>query len=73
MLNQAYDALMDLAAIIGVPPKAISLNGSLGLAFGARGSGNYAAHYEPDTLVINLTTTKGAGTLAHEWFHALDK
>lgn len=72
MLNQAYDALMDLADIVGVPPKAISLNGSLGLAFGARGSGNASAHYEPSNLVINLTKTKGAGTLAHEWFHALD-
>lgn len=72
MLNQAYDALMDLANIIGVPPKAISLNGSLGLSFGARGSGNAAAHFEPDSLVINLTKTKGAGSLAHEFFHALD-
>lgn len=72
MLNQAYDALMDLANIVGVPPKAISLNGSLGLAFGSRGSGNASAHFEPGNLVINLTKTRGAGTLAHEWFHALD-
>lgn len=72
MLNQAYDALLDLAEIVGVPPKAISLNGSLGLGFGSRGSGNASAHFEPDTLVINLTKTKGAGSLAHEWFHALD-
>ena len=72
MLNQAHDALMDLSDILGIPPKAVSLNGSLGIAFGARGSGNASAHYEPDTVVINLTKTKGAGTLAHEWFHALD-
>jgi len=72
MLNMAYDALMDLASIIGVPPKALSLNGSLGLSFGARGSGWASAHYEPGNLVINLTKTRGAGTLAHEWFHALD-
>ena len=72
MLNQAYDALMDLSDIIGVPPKAMSLNGSLGLAFGSRGSGKFAAHFEPDMLVINLTKTRGAGSLAHEWFHALD-
>lgn len=72
MLNQAYDALLDLAEIVGVPAKAISLNGSLGLGFGSRGSGNASAHFEPDTLVINLTKTKGAGSLAHEWFHALD-
>lgn len=72
MLNQAYDALMDLSTLIGIPPRAISLEGSLGLAFGSRGKGNASAHFEPDTLVINLTKTKGAGVLAHEWFHALD-
>ena len=72
MLNAAYDAMMDLADIVGVPPKAISLNGSLGLSFGARGSGSASAHFEPGQLVINLTKTKGAGTFAHEWFHALD-
>ncbi|MBR4877753.1 MAG: hypothetical protein IKU14_08590, partial [Rhodocyclaceae bacterium] len=31
-----------------------------------------AAHFEPDLVVINLTKTQGAGSLAHEWFHALD-
>jgi hypothetical protein len=72
MLNQAYDALLDLADIVGIPPKAISLNGTMGLAFGSRGSGKFAAHFEPGNLVINLTKTKGAGSLAHEWFHALD-
>jgi hypothetical protein len=72
MLNQAYDALMDLADILNVPARAISLNGSLGLGFGSRGHGWASAHFEPNTLVINLTKTRGAGTLAHEWFHALD-
>ncbi len=72
MLNAAYDALLDLAAVVGVPPKAISLNGSLGIAFGSRGKGKYSAHYETNNIVINLTKTKGAGSLAHEWFHALD-
>jgi hypothetical protein len=72
MLNNAYDALMDLANIVGIPPKAISLNGSLGMSFGARGSGSASAHFEPGNLIINLTKTKGAGSLAHEWFHALD-
>lgn len=71
-LNAAYDALMDLANIVGVPPKAMSLEGTLGLSFGARGKGSAAAHFEPGNLVINLTKTQGAGTLAHEWFHALD-
>lgn len=72
MLNSAYDGLMDLADIVGIPPKAISLNGTLGIAFGSRGSGWASAHFEPSNLVINLTKTRGAGALAHEWFHALD-
>lgn len=74
-LNNAYDALMDLAGVIGVPPRALSLNGTLGLAFGARGSGGKnpaMAHFERGTVVINLTKGKGAGSLAHEWFHGLD-
>ena len=71
-INNAYDALMDLAEVLGVSPRALSLNGKLGMAFGARGTGKFNAHYEPDKVVINLTKTKGAGSLAHEWFHALD-
>lgn len=74
-LNNAYDALMDLAGVIGVPPKALSLNGELGLAFGARGKGgkgSAAAHYESGTVVINLTKGDGAGSLAHEWWHSVD-
>ncbi len=71
-LNDAYDALMDLSNAIGIPSKAISLGGELGIAFGARGSGKFSAHYEPDKIVINLTKTRGAGSLAHEWWHALD-
>lgn len=72
MLNEAYDALMDLSGIMGVPAKAISLDGELALGFGSRGHGWASAHYEPDKVVINLTKTRGAGSLAHEWFHALD-
>jgi len=71
-LNFAYDALMDLANVLEVPPRAISLNGELGMAFGARGSGGALAHYEPTKIVINLTKMRGAGALAHEWAHAVD-
>ena len=71
-VNQAYDSFHDLAKLLGVSPMAISFNGELGIAFGARGSGNAAAHYEPGEVVINLTKTNGAGSLAHEWWHALD-
>ncbi|CAN7525419.1 hypothetical protein LJR071_003571 [Pseudomonas sp. LjRoot71] len=74
LLDDAYDGLMDLAEVMGIPPRAISLNGDLALAFGARGQGlsGARAHYEPGKVVINLTKMNGAGSLAHEWFHALD-
>ena len=58
-----------------MPPKSLSLNGGLGLAFGSRGKGGKnapLAHYEPSNVVINLTKNKGAGSLGHEFFHALD-
>ena len=71
-LNNAYDSLMDLAMILNIPSRAISLNGQLGIAFGARGSGSAAAHYEPSGKIINITRDSGAGAIGHEWFHALD-
>lgn len=71
-LNKTYDAIMDFCHIVGISPKAFSLGGRLGLAFGARGKSRALAHYEPLKEVINLTRMKGAGSLAHEWFHALD-
>lgn len=74
VVNHAYDSLADLAAILNIPPAAIGLNGELALAFGARGHGlsSARAHYEPAYGAMNLTKMKGAGSLAHEWFHALD-
>ena len=64
--------MADLADATGLPDHAIGLGGRLGLAIGARGVGGAAAHYEPDTGVINLTRASGVGSLAHEWGHALD-
>lgn len=72
LLNDAYDSLLDLSDLLGIPSRAISLEGALGLSLGARGAGRSAAHFEPSNLVINLTKTRGAGSLAHEWFHAMD-
>jgi len=74
-LNNSYDALLDLADIINVPSRALSLNGELALAFGARGRGGKnaaSAHYEEKNTVINLTKNSGAGSLGHEWWHSLD-
>jgi hypothetical protein len=74
-LNHAFDSFHDLADILELDKGAITLDGKLAMAFGARGTGgeNAArAHYEPGERIINLTKMAGAGTLAHEWAHALD-
>jgi hypothetical protein len=69
---KSVEALVDLADVLGIKPEDISLGGQLGLAIGARGTGNALAHYEPELKVINLTRAGGVGSLAHEWGHALD-
>ena len=74
-LNETYDALNDLASVLNIPVEALALNGTLALAFGARGHGGVnpaSAHYEAIKIAINLTKKRGAGSLAHEWFHGLD-
>lgn len=66
-------ALQDLATIIGVPARAMGLNGTLSIALGARGKLRTWAHYEPGKIVINLTKTAGdRGVVAHEYAHAID-
>lgn len=71
-IRGAHGALYDLADLMGVEPKHISINGRLSLAFGARGGGKASAHYEPDGHIINITKIAGGGSLAHEYGHALD-
>ena len=75
-LDQAHDALQDMCRVLGLDSTSVGLGNRLGLAFGARGLGGrngVAAHYESDHTAINLTKTSGAGSLAHEWWHALDQ
>jgi len=51
----------------------MSLNGMLGIAIGAQGSGEICGSFlSPGVNEINLTRTSGAGSLAHEFGHALD-
>lgn len=70
-LNLASDALQDLCDVIEYSTSEMFLGGRVALAFGSRGKGKASAHYEPVQDVINLTKTRGSGSLAHEWFHAL--
>ena len=71
-LNYCFDALLDLSDALDIDEKDIAFQGKLSLAFGARGRSGASAHYEPLRKVINLTKYRGAGSTAHEWFHALD-
>lgn len=74
-LDMTYNSMCDLANVLGIDKKDVSLDGRLALAFGSRGQGGLsagAAHYEPFREVINLTKLHGAGCLAHELGHALD-
>lgn len=67
-----YGALCDLMAILRGPETLISLRGSLGLQYGIGGQRGVAAHYIPSTRQLALAKNAGAGSLAHEWFHAFD-
>ncbi|QCJ45416.1 hypothetical protein FAY30_26040 (plasmid) [Bacillus sp. S3] len=71
---RSSEAFMDLAELLGVDYKAVSLDGTLAMAYGARGrGGNALAHFEPISNVINMTKERGClGVLAHEFFHSLD-
>ncbi len=72
-LYAASLSLHHLAKVLGINDDDIGMGGRLSLALGARGHGNAKAHYEPSPFgVINLTKTKGFGSLAHEYAHALD-
>lgn len=68
----AAKSLEDLSKVTGVSMPALLQGGKVGLAFGARGHGSAAAHYEPGNRVINMTRQAGFGSLAHELGHALD-
>jgi hypothetical protein len=72
VLNRAYDSLCTLTRVTGFPDRMMSLDGTLAAAFGSRGKSKAAAHYEPCRVVFNLTRMNGAGSMAHEYFHALD-
>lgn len=72
-LTMCYNSFFNLAAVIGIEPSKVAFNKQLSIAFGSRGKGAAHAHYEPGNDVINLTKMNGAGCLAHEWGHALDR
>lgn len=62
--------LEDLYSVVG--SRNLGFDRNVGIAFGARGSRGARAHYEPVLNMINLTREHGAGSLAHEYGHAID-
>lgn len=73
--NFCYDAFKDLAKAMNVADEDIGLGNRIGMQYGANGRGGKgaaAAHYSIYAHNINLTRMSGAGSLAHEWGHALD-
>ncbi len=67
-----YQALCDLMDVLGGPESLVSLRQTLGLQYGIGGQPGVAAHYIPATRQLALAKNAGAGSLAHEWFHAFD-
>ena len=70
--NLIFDSLADLAYILSLPPEAIGLRATLGLAFGSGGRKGLQAHYAPNQRELALAKNAGAGALAHEFWHAFD-
>lgn len=74
--NFLYGSMLSLSTLsnlFGISEKQTGLNERLSIALGARGSGGAAAHYEAMPYsVINITKTKGFGSFAHEYGHAID-
>lgn len=74
-MTHAFDAFCDLQYILNISPDDVFFNNRLVLGIGSRGTGGKnagMATYTPFYEAINLTRKKGAGSLGHEWMHALD-
>lgn len=67
-----YRALEDLMQVLQCPEQVISLRGNLSFQFGIGGQLGVAAHYDPSQRCFSLAKNAGPGSIAHEWFHALD-
>jgi len=70
--NLFFDAFADLQQILQVPAEVISLRGTLALTFGIGGQPGVCAYYQPQGRILALAKNAGAGSLAHEWWHAFD-
>lgn len=67
-----YDALVDLMSILKGSELLISLRGTLSFQYGIGGRPGMSAFYDPSARSFSLAKNAGPGSIAHEWFHALD-
>lgn len=67
-------SIIDLAECLNMDVKEmVSIGGkTLGIKFGASGHGRALANYESQRVAINLTNSRGDGTVSHEMAHYLD-
>ena len=86
LLNALWDSLSDLANRMALPRRAIGHFGKMYITIGVLGKGKASAAFfhnynVPDKNqnatgniidVINMTKTKGDGSVAHEWLHSVD-
>ena len=67
-----YDALVDLMTILQGPESLISLRETLSFRYGTGGRPGILAYYDASSRSFSLAKNAGPGSIAHEWFHALD-
>lgn len=71
-LNSTFDAFSDIAYVLNLAPVSVSFGHKLAFGWGSRGRAGSVAFFQPKTKMLHLTRMKGAGSLAHEWMHAVD-
>lgn len=77
LLNLTFDSFSDLAEKFNIDRKAIGLTDDgtgkgLALGYGSQGKAGARAHYDSAQKFLHMNRMNSAGSLAHEWFHALD-
>lgn len=65
-------SVIDLAETLNWDVKALTGLGDLGILFAAAGHGRAMAHFSPSTNAVNLTRSKGDGSVCHELGHYID-
>ncbi|GAB1348352.1 hypothetical protein MASR1M107_05640 [Ignavibacteriales bacterium] len=65
-------AMKDLEDVLGIDLKKINQKGHVNIAFGAFGGGNSNTNYKPLKTLINITKSRGDGSVAHEWGNFLN-